>query len=96
MWCSSRVLEPPYVGIGYLEKQQYISGEWNPQTMKRVLAHCKIRGPPNAVILIKRKVKPYKKQVYWTQSAVHFFLCNFVRSNSPGRIFCNVVHFTYM
>jgi hypothetical protein len=95
MWCSSRVLEPQYVGIGYLEKQQCISGEWKPQTMKRVLVHCKIRGPPNAVPLIKRKSKPYKTEVYWTQSVVHLFCVILSEATALGGFFCNVVHITY-
>lgn len=37
-----------------------------------VLAHWKIRGPPNAVLLIKRKPEPYKKEIYWTQRCSFF------------------------
>ena len=55
--------------------------------MKRVLVHRKIRGPPDAVILIKRRPKPYKTEVYWTQSVVHLFCVILSEATALGGFF---------
>lgn len=55
--------------------------------MKLVLAHCKIRGPLNTVLSIKRKPEPNKKEMYWTQSVVLFLCVILSEATALGRFF---------